>query len=365
MALIDEVVIRVISGAGGRGCISFRREKYVPYGGPDGGNGGDGGSVFFIPTHDKTSLLDFKYRPKFEADRGEHGLGKGMHGRSGEDLNIFVPVGTLIYDNQTNDLIADLIDEGVPLPIAKGGRGGRGNLTFTTSTNRAPRVATPGEAGQALELKLELRLIADVGLIGLPNAGKSSFLRVVSRAHPKVADYPFTTLEPHLGVVDHKAQSFVIADLPGLIEGASEGAGLGHKFLRHVSRNRILLHLVEVTSSPKEIQRNVDTIRNELSAFDPELSDRKEILVFTKIDLLDKAALTKKKKALKALGLDGYFISSHTQAGIEPLLDQLSLHAVSSAKMAVACENAAEPDLLVQENTIPSSPTSPSMSPSV
>ena len=327
MALIDEVNIRVISGAGGNGCVSFRRETGIPYGGPNGGNGGRGGNVYLQATRDKTSLLDFKYQPKYEAERGEHGMGSDCNGRAGEDLTILVPLGTMIYDLATGDLIEDLTLHGQKVLIAEGGRGGRGNLSFKSSTNRAPRTATKGVPGEEKELKLELRLLADVGLIGFPNAGKSSFLSSVSRARPKIADYPFTTLEPHLGVVAHKGQGFVIADLPGLIEGASEGTGLGIKFLKHVARNRVLLHLIEVNKEPAEIEKNIKLIRKELGAFDKSLLKREEILVFTKVDLLTEAALKRKQEALKKRKLKGFFISSKTRAGLDGLLDELAKRA--------------------------------------
>jgi GTP-binding protein len=324
MALIDEVVIRVIGGSGGNGCISFRREKYIPKGGPDGGNGGRGGSVYLQATRDKTSLLDFKYQPKFEGDRGAHGKGSDMDGRGGDDRIIGVPVGTLVYNNETGELLYDLIQHGQTVEVAKGGRGGRGNRTFVSSILRAPRIATPGHNGETFELKLELQLVADVGLIGLPNAGKSSFLRVVSRATPKVADYPFTTLEPCLGVVDHKGHTFVMADLPGLIEGASEGAGLGHKFLRHVSRNRVLLHLIDVSAPIDDIVKNVETVRSEIEAYDPALLEREERVVFTKVDLLSAEALEEKKSELEAAGFTGAsYISSHTKFGVDDLLTSL------------------------------------------
>lgn len=329
MALIDEVNIRVISGAGGNGCVSFRRETGIPYGGPNGGNGGRGGNVYLKATRDKTSLLDFKYQPKYEAERGEHGMGSDCNGRAGEDLTIMVPMGTLVYDLETGDLLEDLTQHGQTLLVAEGGRGGRGNLSFKSSTNRAPRQSTPGTPGKEKELKLELRLLADVGLIGFPNAGKSSFLSAVSRARPKVADYPFTTLEPHLGVVSHKGQGFVIADLPGLIEGASEGSGLGIKFLKHVARNRVLLHLVEVNEEPATIERKIKQIRKELGAFDKSLLKREELIVFTKIDLLSDSALKRKQEALKKRKLKGFFISSHTGAGMEKLLDTLAERAPS------------------------------------
>ncbi len=324
MALIDEVSIHTIAGSGGRGCCSFRREKYVPYGGPNGGNGGRGGSVYLEATRDKTSLLDFKYQPKYEAERGEHGMGSEMDGAGGEDLVLKVPLGTLVYDASTNLLLTDLTRHGQRFLCAKGGRGGRGNRTFATSTNRAPKTTTPGGEGQVREIRLELRLIADIGLVGLPNAGKSTFLRAVSRARPKTAAYPFTTLEPCLGVVEHKDQTFVIADLPGLIEGASQGAGLGHKFLRHVARNRVLLHLVDASEPADTIQQSIDIIRNELREYDAELEERTEVVVFTKMDLLDDTAQEEKRAELLSLGLEGFFISASTHLGVPALLDHLA-----------------------------------------
>lgn len=324
MALIDEAIIKVFAGAGGNGCVAFRREKYVPYGGPSGGNGGEGGSVYIEATHNRSSLLDFRYQPKYEGERGEHGLGSDCFGRAGEDKIIQVPVGTVIFDHETGETLADMTEPGGRITIAKGGRGGLGNMCFTTSTNRTPRKATPGQPGEARVLRLELRLIADIGLIGLPNAGKSTFLSTVSRARPKIADYPFTTLEPHLGVVYHQEQSFVMADLPGLIEGASQGAGLGIKFLKHVSRNRLLLHLVDISPDPDEIGENLKMIHRELDAFDPELRDREEVVVFTKADLLPPEEREEKLKALAALGLEGLCISSQSGLGIKDLLDRLA-----------------------------------------
>lgn len=325
MALIDEAVIHIQSGSGGNGCISFRREKFVPFGGPNGGNGGRGGDIVLRATRDKSSLLDFKYQPKYAAERGEHGMGSDCDGRTGEGLVIQVPTGTLVYDTASHELLADLTEHGQELLVAEGGKGGRGNLSFKTSTNRAPRTATPGEPGIEKNLKLELQLIADVGLIGLPNAGKSSFLQSVSRARPKIADYPFTTLEPHLGVVAHKEQGFVVADLPGLIEGAAEGAGLGHRFLKHVSRNRVLLHLVDVSAEIPEIEKAIQVIRKELKDFDAALAEREELLVFTKIDLLSEEDLKKKQEELENLGYTSvFYISSKTKAGIDTLLDELS-----------------------------------------
>ena len=250
--------------------------------------------------------------------------GKDMFGRGGKDLIVSVPQGTLVFDQETGELIADLTGHEQTCLVARGGRGGRGNLSFKSSTNRAPRNATPGETGETRELKLELKLLADIGLIGLPNAGKSSFLTAVSRAKPKVADYPFTTLEPALGVVEHKGHAFVVADLPGLIERASQGAGLGHRFLKHVARNRVLLHLVDITAPVDTISQNIQIIRQELQAYDPELLNREERLVFTKTDLLCPEDLQEKKQAIEASGLEGYWISSATREGLDPLLDILS-----------------------------------------
>jgi GTP-binding protein len=324
MALIDEVVIRAIAGNGGNGCVAFRREKYVPYGGPNGGNGGRGGSVILVATRDKTSLLDFKYQPKYEGERGEHGMGSQCDGHSGKDLILKVPLGTLVYDLETGALLVDLKRHEQSYKCASGGRGGRGNQSFATSTNRAPRVASPGRIGDTRELKLELRLLADLGLVGLPNAGKSTLLRTITAARPKAAAYPFTTLEPHLGVVEHKDQTVVIADLPGLIEGASEGAGLGHKFLRHVARNRALLHLVDGSEPMETIQSSVAVIRKELHDYDAALGERPEILVFTKMDLLDEEEQADKRAELDAAGLTGFYISSGTSQGIPALLDHLA-----------------------------------------
>lgn len=340
--LIDEVVIKVVSGAGGNGCKSFRREKYIPFGGPNGGNGGQGGSIILRATSNKTSLLDFKFRPKFEALRGEHGQGNDCFGRGAEDLVIDVPKGTQVFDEETGELLIDLLNDGESILIAKGGKGGRGNLAFKTSTNRAPKTAEKGQPGESRTLKLELKLIADIGLVGLPNAGKSSFLRSVSRATPKVADYPFTTLEPHLGVVDNKMQSYVIADLPGLIEGASDGAGLGTQFLKHVSRNRALLHLVDINEEPKKIEKNIQVIQKEINSYDASLSERPTFLVFTKCDLLTEAALDRKKEALKKRGLTGHFISSHTRFGIEELLNRLSVEAQKWALEEAKAQEAEE-----------------------
>ena len=288
MKFVDEAFIRVQAGDGGNGCVSFRREKYIPFGGPDGGDGGDGGSVYFVADENLNTLIDFRYERDYRAKRGENGSGGNCTGKSGEDLYIRVPVGTTVIDQDTEEVIGDLVEAEQVLMVAKGGWHGLGNTRFKSSTNRAPRKATPGTPGEVRRLHLELKVLADVGLLGLPNAGKSTFIRAVSAARPKVADYPFTTLYPNLGVVkvDYE-RSFVIADVPGLIEGASEGAGLGIQFLKHLSRTRLLLHLVDV--APFDDSDPADSVRKiaaELERFSPELAGRERWLVLNKIDLL-------------------------------------------------------------------------------
>lgn len=288
MKFVDEAKIRVEAGNGGDGCASFRREKYVPFGGPDGGDGGDGGSIFFLADSGINTLIDFRYTRLFHAENGERGRGKQCSGKKGDNLYIKVPVGTTIYDDETNQVLGDLVTEGQTLCIAKGGFHGLGNVHFKSSINRAPRQTTKGQPGEKRNLRLELKVLADVGLLGLPNAGKSTFIRAVSHAKPKVADYPFTTLYPHLGVVRvGDEQSFVVADIPGLIEGAAEGAGLGIRFLKHLSRTRLLLHLVDIVPMGEEdpvVQ--IKAIWNELMKYSPELAKKERWLVFTKIDLI-------------------------------------------------------------------------------
>jgi len=288
MKFVDEAQIEVAAGNGGNGCISFRREKFIPFGGPDGGNGGAGGSVYLVADENLNTLVDFRHQRRFRAQRGENGMGRQMTGRNGEAVRVVVPVGTVVINVDTDEVIGDLTVHGQELLVARGGDGGRGNINFKSSTNRAPRRATTGYDGEQRALKLELKLLADVGLLGFPNAGKSTFIRAVSAATPKVADYPFTTLSPKLGVVSiepHK--SFVIADIPGLIEGAADGAGLGIQFLRHVQRTRLLLHLVDLApmdgTDPVE---QVRAIERELGQFDPDLLTRPRWLVLNKADLL-------------------------------------------------------------------------------
>lgn len=289
MKFFDEAKVEVIAGDGGNGAASFRREKFIPFGGPDGGDGGRGGSIWAIADRNLNTLIDFRYTRIFRAERGENGRGADCYGRGGDDMELRVPVGTVVSDLQTGEIIADLDRDGKRVLIAKGGQGGLGNLHFKSSTNRAPRQCTPGQVGEHRELKLELKVLADVGLLGLPNAGKSTFIRAVSSAKPKVADYPFTTLHPNLGVVrvDHQ-RSFVIADIPGLIEGAAEGAGLGLRFLKHLQRTGLLLHLVDIAPFDPEADplRDAKAILKELRKYDQSLYAKPRWLVINKIDLL-------------------------------------------------------------------------------
>ena len=288
MKFTDEALIRVEGGGGGAGCVSFRREKFIPYGGPNGGDGGDGGSVYLIAAAELNTLVDFRYQREFRAKNGQKGMGSDCTGRSAEDVWIKVPAGTLVMDADTGELMADLAQAGQTLLVARGGFHGLGNARFKSSTNRTPRQFTPGTAGEVRNLHLELKLLADVGLLGMPNAGKSTFIRAVSAARPKVADYPFTTLHPNLGVVSvENHRSFVIADIPGIIEGAAEGAGLGVQFLKHLARTRLLLHLVDVAPNdggdPVEVVRKVQA---EIKKFSPDLAARERWLVLNKMDLL-------------------------------------------------------------------------------
>lgn len=283
--LVDEATIRVAGGDGGNGCVSFRHEKFRPKGGPDGGDGGDGGSVFLVADRNLRTLLDFRYRPSFAAVGGENGRGSDMTGASSGDVHVRVPVGTLVHDAATGDLVADLVVPGQVVLAARGGRGGRGNARFKSSTNRQPRRADPGREGEQRELRLTLKLLADVGLVGLPNAGKSTLLAAVSEARPKIAEYPFTTLEPNLGLVRiAEGESFVMADIPGLIEGAHEGRGLGHRFLRHIERTRLLAVLVEITAADPE--KETALLLDELARYSEALLEKPRIFCYTKCDLV-------------------------------------------------------------------------------
>lgn len=290
MKFFDEALIEVHAGHGGKGAVSFRREKYIPFGGPDGGDGGRGGSIIAVADRNINTLVDYRYTRVFSARNGEGGRGSDCNGRGADDIVMRMPVGTLISDKNTGELIADLTRHDQTVVLAKGGDGGRGNLNFKSSTNRAPRQSTPGYPGESRELKLELKVLADVGLLGMPNAGKSTFIAAVSNARPKIADYPFTTLHPNLGVVRVAPEkSFVIADIPGLIEGAAEGAGLGHQFLRHLQRTRLLLHIVDVAPFDANIEtvvKEAQAIVEELRKYDPVLADKPRWLVLNKIDMI-------------------------------------------------------------------------------
>jgi len=290
MKFVDEARIEVQAGRGGNGCASFRREKFVPKGGPDGGDGGRGGSVWAVADHNINTLIEYRYQRRVAAGNGEHGRGSDCFGASGENVELRLPVGTVVIDEETGHTLADLSADGQRALLAKGGAGGLGNLHFKSSTNRAPRQKTPGQPGEYRLLRLELKVLADVGLLGLPNAGKSTLIAAVSNARPKVADYPFTTLHPHLGVVRvDGSSSFVIADVPGLIEGAAEGAGLGHRFLRHLSRTRLLLHVVDVAPHDEHADpvRQARALAVELRKFDPSLARKPRWIVLNKIDLVD------------------------------------------------------------------------------
>ncbi len=336
MKFVDEALIEVFAGNGGKGCISFRREKWVPRGGPDGGNGGKGGDVILKVHPEMSTLLDLKYKKTFKAERGRGGKGSNQEGKGGEDCIIYLPPGTLVYDPETNELLVELKKKGDVTIIAPGGRGGKGNSFFTSSTNQAPRMAQPGEEGVHKFLRLELKLLADVGLVGQPNAGKSTFLSVVSKARPKIADYPFTTLSPILGVAQYKdAFPFTIADIPGLIEGAHAGKGLGIQFLKHIERTKIFLHLISLgEDEPMSPLDRFMVINKELKSFDPSFSKRKQFVVLTKKDLcpsdkkLDEIVKEFKKKKLPV-----FVMSAVTREGVEELLKLLSkeVHATSSS----------------------------------
>lgn len=324
MHFIDEAKIFVKSGDGGSGCVSFRREKFIPEGGPDGGNGGRGGHIIIRSDGSLNTLIDFRYSQHFKARRGYHGMGKQRYGAQGEDITIVVPVGTQIFDEHGDQLLYDFTEAGQEITFCRGGKGGIGNMHFKSSTNRAPRQFTPGDPGEEKWIWLKLKLLSDAGLVGLPNAGKSTFLSVVSRAKPKIADYPFTTLKPQLGVASSGDNEFVIADLPGLIEGAHEGAGLGTKFLKHIERCRVLLHLVDITQ--EDVAGAYKMIRHELEEYSPLLAEKTEIIALTKCDALDEKEQKEKLKALKkAAGKNAqiFLISSVAKEGISKVLSAL------------------------------------------
>lgn len=321
MKFIDTATIKLTAGKGGDGAVSFRREKYVPKGGPDGGNGGTGASIYFIGDKNRHTLMDFRYKSLYKAPGGEKGRGRDQNGAAGEDLVLPVPLGTIVKNTETEEIIADITQDGEKVLIAKGGRGGKGNACFATPEQRAPRTAEEGKEGEEINVVLELKLIADVGIVGFPNAGKSTFISVVSAATPKIADYPFTTLTPNLGVVkDGRGGSFVIADMPGLIENAHMGAGLGQQFLRHIERTRVLLHFVDASSEEPMAER-YETIRRELSLYGDEAGRKPEIVVATKTDSVNRENLDEFKKYASEKGLKVYEISSAAHTGIKELME--------------------------------------------
>ncbi|RNF35798.1 GTPase ObgE [Paracoccus methylarcula] len=322
MKFLDLARVHIRSGGGGAGCVSFRREKFIEYGGPDGGDGGRGGDVWAEAVEGLNTLIDFRYQQHFFAKSGQHGMGSQMTGKSGDDIVLKVPVGTEILEEDEETAIADLTEQGQRVLLARGGNGGWGNLHFKTSTNRAPRKANPGQPGVERTIWLRLKLIADAGLVGLPNAGKSTFLATVSNARPKIADYPFTTLHPNLGVVGVDGREFVMADIPGLIEGASEGRGIGDRFLGHVERCAVLLHLVDGTS--EDVASDARTILTELDAYSPVLMSKPRITALNKIDALDDETISERRAALEAeLGETVHLMSSVARQGVTEVLRAL------------------------------------------
>lgn len=324
MKFIDEARVYVKAGDGGRGCVSFRREKYVPKGGPDGGNGGRGGDVIFLADNRLASLLDFRYKREYEAERGQHGMGSLCSGKNGEDLVIKVPVGTVIKELETGELLADLTADGQEYVCCKGGRGGKGNAHFATSTHQTPRFAQPGEPGTESHLQLELKLLADVGIIGFPNVGKSTLISHISAAKPKVADYPFTTLIPNLGIVKFgDFGGYVVADIPGLIEGAHEGKGLGIKFLRHIERTKIFIHIIDISPfTERDPLHDFEIVNNELKSFNPELALRPQVVALNKVDITEaKERVPELLKFFKDLGIKVFMISAATGEGLKELVN--------------------------------------------
>jgi len=327
MKFVDEARVYVQAGNGGNGCVSFRREKFVPRGGPNGGNGGKGGDVIIFVDSNLSTLLDFHYQRHYKAKRGQHGKGKDMDGRNAPDLVLRVPPGTVVKDGETGDVLGDLTVSGRHMAIAKGGKGGRGNKRFATSTNRAPRIAEQGEIGEKRWIVLELKLIADVGIIGFPNAGKSTLISRISSARPKIADYPFTTLVPNLGVVRHlDGRDFIVADLPGLIEGAHKGSGLGIQFLRHIERTRLSMHMLDLSDLPsREPIQDYQAIMKEMEAYDPSLPAKPQVIALNKIDLPEaRGKVSRLMSYFKKKGVKAFPISAVTGEGIRPLLDEVT-----------------------------------------
>ena len=358
MKFIDEAKIEVAAGRGGNGAVSFRREKYVPRGGPDGGDGGRGGSVFAVANENVNTLVEYRFVKRYQAKNGERGHGSDRYGAGADDIELQMPVGTLIRDADTGEIVADLTRHGQRVCLARGGKGGLGNIHFKSSVNRAPKQATPGEPGEARRLLLELKVLADVGLLGMPNAGKSTLIRAVSAASPKVADYPFTTLHPNLGVVRvDESQSFVMADIPGLIEGAAEGAGLGHRFLKHLSRTGLLLHVVDLAPFDEAVSPAAEALAiiNELKKYDDELFGKPRWLVLNKLDMLTpKEAAERKAEFLKAIGWSYpapgepdfdwqtprlFEISALAQQGTQELVRQIGQYLAEKKQLAAAEAN--------------------------
>ncbi len=355
MKFVDEARIEVQGGNGGNGAASFRREKFIPKGGPDGGDGGRGGSVYVLADRNLNTLIDYRYARKFFAKNGENGRGADCFGAGAEDIILKVPVGTLVIDETTGETVADLTKHGEKALVAQGGKGGLGNLHFKSSTNRAPRQATKGEPGQYRALHLELKVLADVGLLGMPNAGKSTFISAVSNARPKVADYPFTTLVPHLGVVRvGNEQSFVLADIPGLVEGAAEGAGLGHLFLRHLSRTSLLLHVIDCAPLDPEVDpvAQARALVRELEKYNPELAQKPRWIVLNKADLLQEDKEEKIAHFKKELASDGrpfFVMSAATRTGTQELINAIATELDTAKKKAKEEELRAEEDVRFTE----------------
>jgi GTP-binding protein len=347
---VDQVDIHVTAGDGGRGCLAFRREMRVPRGGPSGGDGGHGGSVYVVASPHTSTLINYRFHPEFRAPRGHHGEGSNRTGQSGDDLELAVPVGTLVYERTGGGpeglrLLADLIEEGQRVLVARGGRGGLGNARFATSTNRAPRKVQPGEPGEDRQLRLELKLLADVGLVGFPNAGKSTLISRISAARPKIADYPFTTLTPNLGVVGlSDDRSFVVADVPGLIEGAHRGQGLGHQFLRHLERTKVLVHVIDVSgASGRSPMQDLETVRDELRLFQPALAAKPQLVAANKMDAVtDDAHVRALERRVAELGLPFFRISAATGAGVHDLLE--ATWRVLAAERAMAAPVPLQPE---------------------
>lgn len=359
MIFIDEAVIHVGGGNGGNGCVAFRREKYVPRGGPSGGNGGNGGSVYLVGRRDLSTLQHLRYNSHHKAERGRHGEGSDRTGRCGESKDVLVPLGTVVFDRDSGEVLAEILEDGARVAVGQGGRGGRGNASYASARQRTPRYAQPGAEGEERSLRLELKLLADVGLVGLPNAGKSTLISTISAARPKIADYPFTTLVPQLGVVSEGqlTDPFVVADLPGLIAGAASGAGLGHQFLRHVERCRVLVHMVDLASFDEDgaqidAEEDLLTLEQELKAFNPDLLERSRMVVGTKSDSAVEPRRASLKQAAEKRGLVYLEISSATHRGLDALILELRAR-LREAKRQEAKRREAEEREVEEQETRP------------